>query len=139
MKITICGSVKFIKQMDSAKSFLESRGHAVLLPISAEQDQDTAWWNKLKLEDMRKFISLKSERIKAHFPKIKSSDAILVLNYDKDGKQGYIGPNTLMEIAIAFEHGKRIYILNDLPDDSLYEEVISMLPVCLNGDLEKLQ
>lgn len=42
-----------------------------------------------------------------------------------------------MEIAIAFEHNKRIYILNKLPLS--YEEVISMSPVCLNGKLENLR
>ena len=77
--------------------------------------------------------------MRAHFKKVVDSDAILVLNYEKRGIQGYIGGNGLMEMGIAFHYRKPIYILNaaskDLP---FYEEIMGMQPVLLNGDLEKI-
>ncbi len=139
MKITVCGSVKFVADMRKAKSVLEKLGHAVLLPLSAELDQDKSYWDGLKSEDIKKYAESKGERMKGHFDKIKSSDAILVLNYDKDGRKNYIGPNTLMEMAVAFEHGKRIFVLNEPPhNESHYEEIVSMQPTCLNSDLGNL-
>lgn len=138
MKITICGSLQFIVQMMDVKSKLEQKGHTVLVPLSAEINQSKNWWNKLKSEDIMKFASLKGERMMGHFDKIKSSDAILVLNYDKEGKKNHIGANTLMEMAVAFENNKKIFILNELAEDSSYEEVISMFPIILNGNLENI-
>jgi len=138
MKITICGSVRFIKEMQKAKETLKGKGHEVLMPMSAEINQPKEYWDTLKSADIKKFVSLKRWGMKGHFDKVKAADAILVLNYDKDGKKSYIGPNTLMEIAIAFEHAKKIFVLNPLPNDSHYEELISMSPICLNGNLDNL-
>jgi len=133
MRITICGSVAFINEMNQAKAQLEKGGHTVYVPVSAERNQTKDFWEKMKAADIRQFISIKTGRMRGHFDIIKSSDAILVLNYDKDGKKNYIGPNTLMEMAVAFEHGKKIFILNPLPDFA-GEELMAMSPVCLNGD-----
>ncbi len=140
MKITICASLKFIKEINGIKSTLEKRGHIILVPLSAEINQDKKYWNQLKSEDIEKFANMKGERMRGHFNKIKSSDAILVLNYDKNGKRNYIGPNTFIEIAIAFEHDKKIFILNELREnDRNYEELISMSPICLNGNLNDIK
>jgi len=140
MKITICGSTKFVKEMNDAKSFLESRGHTALLPLAAELNQGKEYWAELKSKDFEKFASIKSERMMGHFDKVKSSDAILVLNYDKDGKKSYIGPNTLMEMGVAFEHCKKIFVLNQPQNsDPCYDEVASMHPVFLDGSVDNLE
>jgi hypothetical protein len=139
MKITICGSTKFIKEMREVKERLEIFGHEVLVPVSVEINQDKDYWNGLKLNDFDKFLEIKGERMLGHFDKIKSSDAILVLNYDKDGKNNYVGGNTFIEMAVAFEHGKKIFLVNPTPKDSSYkEEIESMRPIIINGDLKKI-
>jgi len=139
MIITICASLKFISQINEVKSILEKKGHSVLVPLSAEINQDKEYWNHLKSNNIEKFASIKGGRMKGHFDKIKSSDAILVLNYDKHGNKNYIGANTLIEMGIAFEHGKKIFVLNNLPEDSpAYEELVSMSPVCLDGELDRI-
>jgi len=140
MKITICGSVKFIEEMKNAKLILERGGHSILLPASAELNQDKSFWNRMKSGDITKYASMKAERMRGHFDKIKSSEAIIVLNYDKDGKKNYIGINTLMEMAVAFDCGKKIFVLNPVSEnDPYYEETVSMSTVCLNGRLENLK
>jgi hypothetical protein len=139
MKITICGSLKFIKEMKAAKEELERLGHNVLLPLSAEINQPKEYWNDLKTNDFDKFCESKGERMLGHFDKVKSSDAVLVLNYEKDGKKNYIGGNTLVEMAVAFEHRKKIFLLNPIPEDSSYmEEISSMKPTIIDGDLKRI-
>lgn len=125
--------------MKEVKGKLDSLGHEALVPFSAEMNQDKEYWNKMKLNEWNKFLEVKGGLMVGHFDKIKSSDAILVLNYDKDGKKNYIGGNTFLEMAIALEHGKRIFLLNPAPKDSPYiEEIESMHPTVLNGDLSKI-
>ncbi len=139
MKITLCGSIKFVKEMREMKSLLEEQGHEILIPLSAELNQDKTFWNEIKINNIEEFASLKGGRMKGHFDKIKESDAILVLNYDKDGRINYIGPNTFLEMAIAFDCNKKIFVLNPLAEnDPNFEELISMSPIIVNGDLSKI-
>ena len=139
MKITICGSVKFIKEMKDIKEQLERMGHNVLLPLSAEINQPKEYWNDMKRNEFDKFCEVKGERMIGHFDKVKSSDAVLVLNYEKDGKKNYIGGNTLIEMGVAFEHAKKIFLLNPIPKDSSYmEETSSMKPIVINGELKNI-
>ena len=63
---------------------------------------------------------------------------MLVCNYEKNGVPGYIGVNTLMEMAVGFHLKKSIYLLYDIPHADAYEEIISMRPVVLAGDIQKI-
>ena len=77
--------------------------------------------------------------MRAHFSEVNKADAILVLNYEKHGRRNYIGPNVLIEMALAFDQHKPIYVLNDLPEDSPFEEELKgMQPIILHGDITAL-
>lgn len=79
---------------------------------------------------------------KDHFQKIEASDAILILNYPKNGMDGYIGGATLMEVSIARHFDKKIFILHEIPDEDTLRyamEIKLTNPIILNGDLEKLE
>ncbi len=139
MKITICGSLKFIDEMLEVKRDFENRGHEILLPTSAETGQTKQWWDNLRIEDPNKFVELKMARMIGHFKKIEDSEAILVLNYEKNGVKNYIGGNTLMEIALAFYLGKKIFLWNPIPLEVSYEEeIFGMNPIILNQDLSNV-
>lgn len=134
MKIVICGSMKFMEQMLEIKKSLEQSGHVVDLPT----------WENLHLAGLprEEFLTKKKEYILTHFVRIKENDAILVPNFTKNGITNYIGGNTLVEIGIAFEHGKQIFIYNQLPPPeelSYVDEIEAMQPIVLNGDLSKIQ
>lgn len=74
-----------------------------------------------------------------NFKNIKESDTVLVVNEPKEGKENYIGGNTLMEMGQAYVLGKKIFILYNLPGDVSYlDEIKSLEPICLHGDLEKI-
>ena len=70
---------------------------------------------------------------------IKSGDAVLVCNFDKNGVKNYIGGNTLMEIGFAHVNDKKIFLLNPMPENVSYaDEIKAMVDVILNGDLNKI-
>ena len=80
----------------------------------------------------------KADAINDHFEKVVWSDAILVANYPKHGVDGYIGGNTLMEMAVAFFLKKKIYVLSPISATLSYkEEILGMHPVILDGKLSR--
>lgn len=67
--------------------------------------------------------------------RIAGMDAVLTLNFDKDGKKNYIGGATFLEIYEAFRNKKKIYFYNEIPEGMLYDEISGMSPIVINGDL----
>ena len=69
-------------------------------------------------------------------------DAIVVLNYTKikNGQflNNYIGASTFLEMYEAFMNGKKIFMMNDYPDNMLFDEIKGFGPVIINGDLDKI-
>lgn len=57
------------------------------------------------------------------------------MNVDKHGQKNYIGGATFLEMFKAFDLGKRIYLLNPIPDGMLTDEIIGLQPIVINGDL----
>ena len=143
MKITLCGSIAFIDQMLEHKGVLEEQGHTVFIPEFIAQDKEGNPMSQQEFYKIRKrgdmepvwFEREKARAIREHFEKIEKSDAILVVNCDKNDVPGYIGGNTLMEMGLAFHLGKSIYILNPIPEMSYKEELIGMKPVLFSEAL----
>lgn len=78
--------------------------------------------------------------MRLHEPKIRENDAILVLNFEKDGELNYIGGGTFMETVKAWELNKHIYFYNPIPDNPyLRDELTGINPIILNGDLEMIK
>lgn len=138
MKITICGSLTFNKEFLELKNQLEEMGHIVYLPESTNQNQTKEYWVQFEKENHEEFVMIKRERMKLHFQKIIDSDAILVANYEKNNTPGYIGLNTYIEMGIALEHDKQVYILYTPTNEKAKEEVDPMMAVQLEGDLTKI-
>ena len=85
---------------------------------------------------------VKNKVMEKCFDLIADSDAILILNYPKNGISGYVGTSTLMEIGLARYLGKKIFVLNELPDYNQHRwvhEVRIMQPIILNGDFGKVK
>jgi len=147
MKITICGSIAFIKEMLATKAELEKLGHQVDLPPSVIKDDQGQDLDVLKYYQMRHnetnpdswIWDSKQKAMRLHFNKVAWSDAILVLNLDKNNVAGYIGPNTFLEMGLALHLNKPIYTLQELPNPSPYrEELLGLKPIVLHGDLTKM-
>lgn len=126
MKILLICSAKFEDREREYAIALEGYGHEVLF-TAGHDDPRTEGESLLKYgaRMMRKSITT-----------ILTIDAVLCLNFDKDGQRNYIGGATFCEMAYAFEHEKKIFILNDLPDDPKIRFEVEMFnPVMLYSDL----
>jgi len=135
MKITICGTLKFMDKMREIQKNLEGLGHTVLMPIWLD---NVDYWSKDNTSRVKAKRSLKL--IDEHMDKVKQSEAILAVNMTKGDIKNYIGANTFIEIGFAHYLGKKIYLLNPLPDQPyIKDELEAINPIVLNGDLTKIK
>lgn len=95
--ITLCGSLKFQKEMMIVAEKMALNGDCILTPVYPILE------NREKTEEQ---IDMLKE---AHFKRIELSDAILVVNVNN-----YIGKSTSMEIEYAKNLGKEIIYYTDL-------------------------
>ena len=94
--ITLCGSLKFQKEMMIVAEKMAWEGNCILTPVYPTIEN-----LKISEEQLQK---LKEE----HFKRIELSDAILVINVNN-----YIGNSTSSEIKYAKELGKEIIYYTD--------------------------
>lgn len=135
MKIMICGSMHFAKEMLEAQKILTELEHEALVPCDTHECLENPELN------MDLDYCIANEVDKTDFKKVADSDAILVLNHPKNGIEGYIGGATLMEIGLARHLEKKIFILHELPsiEDIRYMlEVRLAQPIILSGDIKKI-
>lgn len=141
-KLAVCSSATFYPEVIALSDKIEVLGIQVVLPKTAQRMKDNGVDNVEVISDWSNNTAGyhgKAELIRGHFDEITDCDAILVTNYTKHSKDNYIGPNVLMEMAIAFYLNKPIYILNGQPEDSpLIDEILGLEPIFLNGDITKL-
>ena len=94
--ITVCGSLKFQKEMMIIAEKMALEGNCILTPIYPVIDN----------------IEIKEEQIailkEAHFKRIELSDAIVVIDVNN-----YIGNSTNLEIEYAKKLGKGIIYYTD--------------------------
>lgn len=153
MKITICGSIGFYKEMESARDELIKLGHEVKIPeLALEASEEYGGGKKVYFGQYieqnggidafpagHEIWNLKENAINDHFEKIEWCEAVLIINNEKRGVTGYIGGNTLIEIGLAFYLKKKIYILNHVSAELSYkQEIMGMKPVMLEGDFKRI-
>jgi len=144
MKITICGSIEFAFEIKEIAEKLKENGHEVEIPMTAKKILD----GELTMDEFKKekevngdasFRKIQYDVIKKYYEIIKNSDAIFILNLEKNGIQNYIGGNTFLEIGFAYILGKKIFLLNPIPEMGYKDEIMAMQPIILNGDLNKIK
>ena len=97
--ITVCGSMKFFREMMEISERVELQGNVVLMPIynPSRPNKDAFTSEEVLILN------------KMHREKIKLSDAILVVNVN-----GYIGSSTKNEIEYAKSLNKEVIYYTDL-------------------------
>lgn len=148
MIVTICGSIAFIEEMYDLKQKLEDMGYEVLVPPNKHYDKEGKEIAAIDYYHQKKeafndnehpLWQDHGEKITNHFNKVAAGDVVLIANYDKNGVDNYIGPNTLMEMGVAFHLGKKIFLLNPIPNAHYKEEILGMKPIIINGDLSLIK
>ena len=117
-------------RMTAAADELRSLGYEVEKPNIVE--------GHVYADNLDANAQLKQGFIDEHFAKIDQSDAVLVVNEDKNGIAHYIGGNTLIEIAHAYSQGLEIFILNALPEVGYRDEIAGMQPIILDGAIARI-
>jgi hypothetical protein len=143
MKITIIGSVYFADRFVDTYNELRKLGHEPVIHEHMFEYSKTSWeefHGRKKRE--RTNEKIKYDYIKWWYNSICDSDAILVLNFEKKGVKNYIGANVLMEIGFAHVNGKKIFLINPIPESGVagLDELKAMVNTdnILHGDLQKI-
>ncbi|NTF18079.1 hypothetical protein G6L37_06650 [Agrobacterium rubi] len=131
--IAICGSMAFIDHMEEIATYLKDNGYVTLTPQREEDGRD---WSELSREEA---IALKRGYVDLHLHKIRDCDAVLIVNIEKRGTPGYVGPNTLMEAAFAHALDVPVVFLNDPFDQAAGLECASVSHACLDGDISTIK
>ena len=95
--ITLCGSLKFQKEMMIVAEKIALEGNCIFTPVYPVIE------NSERTEEQMKRLK------EAHFKKIELSDAILVIN-----KNNYIGDSTKLEIEYEKKLKKKIMYYTDI-------------------------
>jgi len=135
MKIFICCSKHLYKNIGEIKEKLEAAGHTITLPNSYDKPLMEEDMKKVGKEEHAKW---KSDMLRLQENKIRTNDAILVLNFEKNGQANYIGGATFLEMFKAWELNKKLYLWNNIPEGILKDEILGFNPTILNGDLSKI-
>jgi len=139
MKFMICCSTSFYDKVSQVANYLLNKGYEVIYPNGYGEEDDTDY-DSLTLDE---FSNLFRGFYEESLRKIDHCDAIVVLNGDKV-KNGvvlhdYIGASTFLEMYNAFMNNKKIYLLNDIPDNMLKDEIRSFKPISLKGDINNIR
>lgn len=135
MKIMICCSKYFYDKIPEIKENLERQNHEIILPNCYD---DPFKEERIKKISLKNHVIFKEKMFTSQLKKIKSSNAILVLNYNKNGQSNYIGGSTFLEMYEAWKSNKKIFLYNSIPKNLLEDEIIGMHPVILNKNLTKI-
>ena len=135
MTITICGGMRFAKEMNIWKQKLMEKGFEVRIPGGLEDLHGYKEAGSSQESTKRK---IENDYINSHYKYIKQSEAILVLNYDKNGISNYICGNSLMEMGFAFTQNRDIFLLNPVPKQSYSAEINAMQPIVINEDVTNI-
>jgi hypothetical protein len=141
MKITICGSVKFAEKLVEIYNQLKEIGHEPMMHDEMFGIADGTAKELIEgISTNHAEIKRKHNFIKWWHDCIKSGDAILICNFNKNGISNYVGGNTLMEIGFAHVNNKKVFLLNPIPKNVSYsDEIEAMIDFVINGDLNNIK
>lgn len=134
MKILLICSKSFYDKLHYYKKALEDIGHEVYMPNCWNAPETEA-----KFRGTPEHHIFKSKMFRQSEKTIEKIDAVLVLNFNKNGQENYIGGATFLEIYDAFRMNKKIYFINNIPDNILKDELIGFNPIIIGDNFSKIQ
>lgn len=142
MKIYVLGSSYFKEEMVTCSEELRKLGYEGWIHpdyeafVRGEKQDIVGRW----LKGEHAAVKRENNYLKTHYKHILESDAILIVNAEKNGIGNYIGGNVLIEMGQAYVHDKKIFFLYGMPEKSSYlDEIQCMDPVCLYGRLSDIE
>lgn len=135
MKLFIICSKAFYDTIPPIQEALEKAGHEVTLPNCYDDPGTEARYRAIGDKEHAEW---KAGMLRHSQEVIAAQDAVLVLNFEKNGQPNYIGGATFLEMYDAFRMGKKIYMYNDVPDSMLKDEIEGFEPILIHKDLNLL-
>ena len=136
MRIGIIGSMQFTDRMFEVTKHLRELGHDAFL---TDLHKTMLGKPDSEIEKIKIYQKQHMDAIREFWRKMQGGEAVLALNYDKNGIKNYVGANTLMEMGFAHVLDQKIYLLNPIPEMSYCRsEIEAMQPIILNGDWRKI-
>lgn len=140
MKIMIACSTAFYDNIEEISKQLIKNGHKIIYPNGYNEEIEEKSYEEMTHQE---YVNFFQNLFKLSNKKVKEADALLVLNYSKikneNIQENYIGASTFLEMYEALMNNKKIYMLNDFPNNMLTDEIKGFDPVILNGDLSKIE
>ena len=133
MKILLICSKVFYDKLSAFKKDLENLGHEVFMPNCWDAPETESLFRGTPEHHL-----FKAKMFRQSEETIKKMDAVLVLNFNKNGQENYIGGATFLEIYVAFRMNKKIYFINDIPNNMLKDELIGFNPTIVGDDLTRI-
>ena len=94
----------------------------------------------LEIEKIKLHQKFNMDAIREFWRMMQGADAVLVLNFDKNGVKNYVGGNTLMEIGFAHVLDQKIFMLNPIPEMPYCKsEIEAVKPIVINGNLSLIK
>lgn len=135
MKLFIICSKKFYDKVPPIQAELEKSGHIISLPNCFDDPGTEERYRSLGPKEHSEW---KATMLKHSTDVIDAIDAVLVLNFEKNGMDNYIGGATFLEMYDAFRLDKKIYLYNDIPEGILHDEIKGFEPILIQGDLSRI-
>ena len=139
MKILIICSTSFYDRIKDVAEVLTKNGHQVKMPNCYDAPVTNDDNKKMSEKEYKDFFARMYQESRES---VSNVDAVLVLNYTKvknsQNYDNYIGASTFLEMYEAFMQNKKIYMMNDYPDNMLLDEIKGFSPTIINGDLNKI-
>ena len=136
MKIFLICSKKFYDKIPVIHEQLIGMGYSITLPNCYDDPQIDTRYRDLGDEEYSRWKATMFDQSKNS---LANSDAVLVLNFEKNGVKNYIGGATFLEMYDAYKAGKKIYLYNDVPEGILKDEIVGFRPILIGGNLGKIQ
>ena len=136
MKIFVICSKRFYPNVLEIKGALENDGHVVELPNSFDNPESE---NEIRGMGNEAHAKWKEKMFNRSLRVIRSCEAVLVLNFDKNDYKNYIGGATFLEMYDAFRLKKKIFLYNQIPEGILKDEIIGFAPVVIEGNLKRIK
>lgn len=134
----ICSQSNYDKVKD-VKTNLELKGYNIITPNGYGEEN---YSNKDKEMSEKEYKDFFKSMFNESREKISEIDAVLVLNYDKvkndNIHKNYIGASTFLEMYEAFMQNKKIFLIKELVDSMLYDEIKGFDPIVINENLDNI-
>ena len=123
------------KMLETAKA-LENLGFEPILPKTLADHGKVAE----ELVDTPEELKILRQKLhRNHFDKIKNSDAVVVVNEEKNNIRNYLGASTFSEIAYAFYLKKPIFFINPIPEGLMLTDEIKLYEPIILKNIEQIK